>query len=63
MGNGNQHSLGSMVATVVVAALLGFLFIANAGAVADRLLQWLDIATGAIFMLAAVVLVFKQEGN
>lgn len=63
MGNGNQHSLGSAIATVVVAALLGFLFIANAGAVADRLLQWLDIATGAIFMLAAVVLAFKQEGN
>lgn len=63
MGNGNQHSLGSMIATVIVAALLGFLFIANAGAVADKLLQWLDIATGAIFILAAVVLAFKQEDN
>ena len=63
MGNGNQQNLGSTIATVVVAALLGFLFIANAGAVADRLLQWTDIAAGAVFMLAAAVLAFKQEGE
>lgn len=63
MGNGNQQSLGSMIATVTAAALLGFLFIANAGAVADRLLQWADIAAGAIFILAAAVIALKQEGN
>lgn len=62
MGNGNQQNLGSMIATVVVAALLGFLFIANAGAVPHPL-QAIDIAVGAIFMLAAVVLAFKQEGE
>lgn len=63
MRSGNPQSLGSAIATTVASALLGLLFIANAGAVADRLLQWTDIAAGAVFMLAAVVLAFKQEGN
>ena len=63
MGNGNQHSLGSMIATVIVAALLGLLFIANAGAITNQPLQWLNIAVGAIFILAAIFLCFNQEGN
>ena len=62
MRNGNPKSLGSAIATTVASALLGLLFIANAGAVPHPL-QAIDIAVGAIFMLAAVVLALKQEGE
>lgn len=62
MRSGNPQSLGSAIATTVASALLGLLFIANAGA-APHPLQAIDIAAGAIFMLAAVVLAFKQEGE
>ena len=62
MRSGNPQSLGSAIATTVASALLGLLFIANAGTVPHPL-QAIDIAVGAIFMLAAVVLAFKQEGE
>ena len=62
MRSGNPQSLGSAIATTVASALLGLLFIANAGVVPHPL-QVVDTIVGAIFMLAAVVLAFKQEDN
>lgn len=62
MRSGNPQSHGSAIATTVASALLGLLLIANAGAVPHPL-QAIDIAVGAIFMLVAVVLAFKQEGE
>jgi hypothetical protein len=58
--NGKQQSIGSQIATSIVAALLGLVLILDARVVEEPL-RTISIVGGAIFMLAALAQLIKRE--